>query len=175
MATTVASTQHPERRENGQVRFGRTQVLDAQPAGDEGSPRRSELRQERIDEGGLSDAWISRDEDELPLLVESRLERLHQNVHLGLATHQVGGSGARRDGLGGTGYRLGPLRLDRMEEAIAAPDDGLDDALPDGAPHIADVRAENAVAHYDLPPYYVDELLLGHQALRMLCQILQDR
>jgi len=108
-------------------------------------------------------------------MVESCLERLHQSVDLGLATHQVGGSGARRGGLGGAGYRLGPLRLDRMEEAIAAPYDGLDNALADGAPHIAEVGAENAVAHHDLPPYDVDELLLGHQALRVLRQILQDR
>src|ERR1700691_5228226 len=101
-------------------------MLDAQPAGDEGSPRRSELRHKRIDEGSLSDAGISRDEDELALLVESCLKRLLQNVDLGLATHQLGGSGARRVGLRGTGYRLWPFRLDRMEEAIAAPDDGRD-------------------------------------------------
>ena len=81
----------------------------------------------------------------------------------------------RSDVFQGLRLGLGRLRLYREKKTIAAPYDGLDDALANCASHVTEVSAEKAFADDDvLSPCRFNQLLLSHEALRMCGQIPQD-
>jgi len=141
--------------------------------GDQRAIPRSDLGQEGIRESCLSDSRVSGDEDHSPPLIENGFEDLLQDIHLSAAPNQVG-----RDGKGLHVLRLvgrGLLRLDFEKKAIAPPDDGLDGAFAEHAPKLTHVRAEKTVAHRDLPPHCLHDLLLSRETLRICRQEPKDR
>src|SRR5579863_321346 len=131
--------------------------------------RRGDLGEEGIDERGLSNARVARHEEHSPpLLIENGFEGLPQEVHLLAATHQTGRRRRRLAIL--RQARRQPLRPYLEEKAIAAPDDGLDCAFAEDAPDLTHVRTEKTLAHRDLPPHRLHDLLLSDEMERVLRQ-----
>jgi hypothetical protein len=69
----------------------------------------------------------------------------------------------------------GLLRLDVEQKAIAAPDDGLDDAFAEHTAQLTHVRTQQTLAHRDLSPDRRHDLLLRCKTERMGRQKSQDR
>lgn len=175
MPAVRSAAQRTECLEDRQVRLRRAKMLDARAACDERSARRCRLGQKRIDDCRLSDPRVSRDEDHLPLRIEGPFERLPERAELEASPHDAG-RGATHPGVPhDRRLLLGRLHLDREKKAIAAPDDCLEDALPQSAPHVADVSPEEALADDDvLPPHRFDQLLLGQEPLGMRGEVPQE-
>lgn len=60
------------------------------------------------------------------------------------------------------------------EESVAATDDGLDHGLTEHAPEVANMSAQDTVAHRNLSPHRIDELLLGDESPGVLDEVAQD-
>src|SRR5882672_8304799 len=162
-----------ESSKDREICLARAELLDARATGDQRAIRRSDLGQEGIGESGLSDSRVSRDEDHLAPPMKSGFEDLAQDIHLSATPNQVGRDRKRFYVLRLVGR--GFLRLDLEEKAIAAPDDGLDGALTEHAPKLTQVRTEKTLAHRDLPPHRLHDLLLSQETERICRQESKDR
>jgi len=65
--------------------------------------------------------------------------------------------------------------VNACNKAIAATHHGLDDRIANYLPQVTHVRAQQALAHDNLAPDCLDELVLRHQALGVGGEVLQDR
>jgi hypothetical protein len=167
--------ERPQRCEDREICFRRSEIFDARADGDLRSPRRDDLCQEGIDQGGLSDPGIARDEDHLPLPIERGVEDLRQRVDFSAPTYDAGWKAMHCEVLGDLCLGLRRLRHYHEKKTIAAPNDGLENALADSASHVTHVSTEKALADRDvLSPYRFNELLLSHEALRIRGQVPQD-
>jgi hypothetical protein len=161
-------------REHRQVRFTTAVLLDASPAP---APRRTmQALEERVDERCFADAGVARHEDEPSRPIARALERRAQFGKLGGAPHKRRGPHLDHLGTSRIDARLqrNVARSDFDLEAVAAPDDRLDDACAENLPERANVRPEHALAHHDFAPDRLDELLVRDEPLWMLREVAQN-
>jgi hypothetical protein len=169
----------PERLEERQIGLAGSEVLDALAAG-RSDAAAVERPHEGVDERRLADARLAGDEHDAPgprlRLREPALELLQ----LRLAADEA----RRREldvsrGLGEAGAAVA-VASDRRDEAVPAPRDRLDEArggrvVPEERPQLADVAAQQALAHVRVRPHGLRQLRARHEPRRVRREVRQHR
>ena len=180
--------------EHRHVRFSRPIVLDTLPLPDPDRCPRSQVVQQRLDDGGLANPQLATDQDNLPCPLERLGGPGLELRQLGLAADDgglaMGGCGTRgtRSARGRRGRQPTRLRgrvarrralLHRGHKAVAATMHGLDEVLtpPTVTEGPADGRqplGEGGVPNVLVRPHVLTQFRFCHHAVTMLEEIEQD-
>ena len=172
VTTDRPATEAFQALQDGHEGFAGPVLLHALPAGHPEDPSRRDTFQERFHERGLPDARIPGHEDDLTLASEGILQVPAELLELPVAPDDRAASARRQ---------LAPSArdVDGRDEAIPASVDGLDEprglrAVAQDFAQLAHADRKDHLAHGEARPDRGKQLVLGHQAVRPLRQVVQD-
>ena len=164
-----------ERREHGQVRLARPEMLDALALSDPATASAGHLSQERRDQRRFADARLSGQEDHLAISAECLLQGRTESADLRLAPDEASAGRAVLIGIVGVDRGVTEARdlrartgcgrwADGGQKSIAPAVDGLDEAwrpavIAERSPQLADPDLEHRVPDHRVGP---DSLEQGH-------------
>jgi hypothetical protein len=174
--SVLRSPQLAEHLDHREVRLGRAVLLDALAAHRGRLGAVLELFEEGVHEARLPDAGLAGHEAHLALPRVRALERRAQGRQLCLAAHEHP-LRSRRPRLGRERCRPHRLRVlaELRGEPVAAADHRLDHAVAQDRSQLVHVGAHGALAHDRRSPDVLEQLLMGHEPLRVRDEIAQDR